>query len=215
MHFTDFEALPLLGILRHVPTSALIPLANTVAAAGLRALEITMNTDKAASKIAALCEAAEGRFLVGAGTVVSQSDLRDALAAGAMFIVMPTLDVEIVRACVERGVPVLPGALTPQEVQNADRAGATMVKVFPARVFGPAYFKELLGPFSRLRLLACGGIDEVTLPQYFSAGAAAAAVGASVFRSEWIEAKRFDAIEAALARLLTACGKALPEKPSN
>lgn len=87
-----------------------------------------------------------------------------------------------------------------------------MVKVFPARVFGPAYFRELLGPFAGLQLLACGGVDEDTLPRYFSAGAAGVAVGSSIFRAEWLERCEFDRIEAALTPLVLACRRAMAER---
>lgn len=160
-------------------------------------------------KIAALSEAAAGRFLVGAGTVLTRTDLDEALAAGASFIVMPTLEPAVVRVCVDRGIPVIPGALTPQEVRAAQVAGATLVKLFPASVFGPRYVKELLGPFSDLRLLACGGVDRDTLPAYFDAGVAAVAVGASVFRPDWLRESQFDAVEARLKPLVDACKEAL------
>jgi len=209
MNWPAFEALPLVGILRGVETRALQPLADCVARAGLRALEITMNTTHAASKIAALREAARGRFEVGAGTVLSLQALDEALAAGASFIVMPTLERDVARACRERSIPFFPGALTPQEVRAAALSGATMIKIFPARLFGPAYFKDLLGPFDDLKLLACGGVDEVTLPQYFAAGAAAAAIGGSIFRAEWLRDGNFEAVQLALAPLVRACQRAV------
>jgi 2-dehydro-3-deoxyphosphogluconate aldolase/(4S)-4-hydroxy-2-oxoglutarate aldolase len=205
MDWSAFEALPLLGILRGVDERALEPLADCVSGAGLRAVEITMNTANAASKIAVLREAARGRFLVGAGTVLSLHALDEALGAGACFIVMPTLEDDVARACRERDVPFFPGALTPQEVRSAALSGATMIKIFPARLFGPAYFKELLGPFDDLKLLACGGVDEVTLPEYFAAGAAAAAIGGSIFRAGWLHDDDFEAVQLALAPLVRAC----------
>lgn len=212
MEFSHFEALPLLGILRGVPRAALGPLAEAAASVDLRALEITMNTERAAAKIAALVESARGRFLVGAGTVLSLRDFDEAVAAGAAFVVMPSIDKQVVRVAVDRGIPVLPGALTPTEVYAALRAGATMVKVFPARVVGPAYFRELLGPFDSAKLLACGGVDEHTLPQYFANGAAAVAVGSSVFRHDWLRDGRWDRVEEALKPLLEACRRCVADR---
>ena len=205
MDFSRFEALPLLGILRGVTAPMLAPLAEVVASAGLRAVEITMNTAGAAEKISELSGNASRRFLVGAGTVLSRSNLDEALAAGAEFIVMPMLEREVVRRCVDLGVPVLPGALTPQEVFEAARAGATLIKLFPASVFGPRYFKELRGPFSDVRLLACGGVNTANLDEYFTAGAVAAAVGGSIFRSDWLNAGEYPKIESALAALVGEC----------
>ncbi|MBI3785553.1 MAG: bifunctional 4-hydroxy-2-oxoglutarate aldolase/2-dehydro-3-deoxy-phosphogluconate aldolase, partial [Deltaproteobacteria bacterium] len=154
MDLERFRRLPLLGILRGIAAADVVPLANVAADAGLPAIEVTMNTTGAAGLIRQLNEAAKGRLMVGAGTVLCLDDFDAAVDAGASFIVMPTLVPAVVERCRSAGIPVFPGALTPQEIFNAWQAGATMVKVFPAGAFGPAYLKEVKGPFRNIELLA-------------------------------------------------------------
>ena len=99
-----------------------------------------MNTAAASSLIRQMVKASDGRLVVGAGTVLTMGDLYSALDAGATFIVLPVLVPDVVEYCAKNSIPVFPGALTPQEISNAWRAGATMVQVFPAGLFGPKYF---------------------------------------------------------------------------
>ncbi len=163
MDLDRFRRSPLLGIVRGVAFDAVAPLVEAAVAGGLESLEITMNTTDAARLIERACRTADGRLAIGAGTVLDLADLESALSAGASFVVSPTLVRPVVEACVARGIPVFPGALTPQEIQTAWQAGASMVKVFPAKAFGPGYFREIKGPFERIPLLACGGISPENL----------------------------------------------------
>jgi 2-dehydro-3-deoxyphosphogluconate aldolase/(4S)-4-hydroxy-2-oxoglutarate aldolase len=176
-----FRQKPLMGILRGVEQASLEPLLETAIASGLETLEITMNTPGAPALIAHAVSIAGERMAIGAGTVLDGASLEAALAAGAGFIVMPTLVEDVVSACVARGVPVFPGALTPQEIHDAWRAGASMVKVFPAKFFGPSYFREIKGPFNDVLLLACGGVSAANLAEFSACGADAFAFGGSVF----------------------------------
>ncbi len=204
MDVDRFRQKPLMGILRGVTGAQLGPTLASAIAAGLETLEITMNTAGAADLISqARCEAA-GDLEIGAGTVLTLESLEAALAAGAGFIVMPTLVEDVVAECVRRDVPVFPGALTPQEIHAAWRAGATMVKVFPAKFFGPEYFREVKGPFDDVLLLACGGVSATSLRDYAACGADAYAFGASVFNLSWIEAGDFDRVEAGARALVDA-----------
>ena len=141
---------------------------------------------------------------IGAGTVLSERDLDTALGAGASFVVMPTLVGEVAQQCTDRAIPIFPGALTPQEIHNAWNAGAAMVKVFPAKVFGPGYFKEVKGPFNDIELLACGGVDPSNLADYFASGASAVAFGGGVFKKEWLASEDYQQIGANIRALLTA-----------
>jgi 2-dehydro-3-deoxyphosphogluconate aldolase/(4S)-4-hydroxy-2-oxoglutarate aldolase len=205
MDLDRFRRLPLLGILRGIEAHDVAPLADVVTAAGLEAIEITMNTSGAPALIGRMVAAAGDRLLVGAGTVLGLDDLDRALDAGATFVVMPVLIGEVVERCRASRIPVFPGALTPQEIFDAWRAGATMVKVFPAGSFGPAYLKEIKGPFRDVEVLACGGVNAENMGAYFAAGAAAVAFGASVFRPEWLAERRYERIGQEVERLVAAC----------
>ena len=208
MQLEQFEALPLMGILRGIAQEEVAPLVETVISAGLKTIEITMNTAGAPALIRELVSCAAGRLHVGAGTVLNEVDLDIAIAAGAEFIVMPTLVREVVRRCKIEEIPVFPGALTPQEIHNAYAAGATMVKVFPANLFGPAYFKDVLGPFDDVPLLACGGVNETTVGAFFQNGARGASFGGSIFKREWLSKGQFDRVGEAVASLIGAYRRA-------
>ena len=195
---------PFLGILRGIRAQAIDPLVEAMVPAGLKALEITMNTEAAPTLIRHMIRAADGRLSVGAGTVLSMPDLRGALDAGAQFIVSPTLVPEVVAYCATHGIPVFPGALTPQEILAAHRAGATMVKLFPAGALGPEYVREIKGPFQDIRLLACGGVNPGNVQSYFEHGASAVAFGGGVFQPALLEAGNYEEIARRLVALIQA-----------
>jgi len=187
------------------------PLAETIISSGLKTVEITMNTREASKLIQKMKKAAKGRFRVGAGTVLKMRDLHKALDAGATFIVTPILVTDITDYCVKKSIPVFPGALTPQEIYNAWKAGATMVKVFPAKFFGPSYLKEIKAPFKNIKLLACGGVNSDNINSFFSSGASAVAFGTSVFKKEWLKRKEFYRIEEAMKEIITSFREAKHE----
>jgi 2-dehydro-3-deoxyphosphogluconate aldolase/(4S)-4-hydroxy-2-oxoglutarate aldolase len=200
----EFRERPFLGILRGIKPAAVEPLVESVLTTALPAIEITMNTVGAADLIRRAARRASGRLSVGAGTVLTLQDLDLALDAGAEFIVSPTLVPAVVEACVSRRIPVFPGALTPQEIYAAHLAGATMVKLFPAKFFGPDYVKEIKGPFQEIALMACGGVDPQNVKAFFANGASAVAFGASIFRPDWLKAGEFDKIRQAVDALIDA-----------
>ena len=204
MDIARFKKVPILGILRGIEDSCLEPLLETVIACGMQAIEITMNTPEAAGLIKKAVRIAAGRLMLGAGTVLTRADMQAALDAGAPFIVMPNFAPEIVAYCVERKIPVFPGALTPHEAWQCWSAGATMVKIFPASVFGPGYFKSLSGPFSDIALMAVGGVTDENIVDYFRCGAQAVAVGESVFNLEQMRAGDFSGIKRKLGGLIEA-----------
>lgn len=194
MELAKFRELPILGILRGIGREELEPLLEAVESAGLKTIEITMNTEGAPGLIRKAAALSGKRLTVGAGTVLDLTGLKSALDAGATFVVMPTLIKEVMEYCVKERIPAFPGALTPQEIYSAWRSGAAMVKVFPSHFFGPEYFKEIKGPFNDIELLACGGVTPENMGVYFSSGASAVSFGASVFKKEWLAKKDFQSI---------------------
>ena len=166
-----FRKKPLLGILRGILPSQLEPLFESIVASGLQTVEITMNTEGAAGLIKKAVRRYGKELMIGAGTVLNLQDLKNALRAGATFIVSPVVIPPVIKYCAARKIPVFPGALVPQDIYEAWQAGATMVKVFPAGCFGPDFFKELKGPFPKIELLACGGVTPENMRDYFRCGA--------------------------------------------
>ncbi|MBU1083632.1 MAG: bifunctional 4-hydroxy-2-oxoglutarate aldolase/2-dehydro-3-deoxy-phosphogluconate aldolase [Candidatus Omnitrophota bacterium] len=195
MDIEKFRKLPIMGILRGVQERSLEGLFSCVCEAGLETVEITMNTPGASGLISKARSIVKGNISIGAGTVLSVDDLKKALNAGAEFIVSPVLIKNVVAECCKKNIPVFPGALTPQEVLTAYEAGASMVKVFPAETFGPAYIKQLKGPLNNIPLMAVGGIKLENIEEYFSSGADAVAFGGSVFKEEWLNREDFGSIE--------------------
>lgn len=202
MDANRFRQLPVLGILRGGALDQVEPLVECVTAAGLESFEVTLNTPGALAMIERLRRVAGDRLMVGAGTVLERDQVRRARDAGATFIVSPTYVPEVVDACVASGTPVFPGAFTPTEIHAAWRAGATMVKLFPAKAVGPAYIREVRGPFADIEILACGGVSAANVAEFFAAGAAAVAFGGSVFQPQWLAERAYARIGAEVAQLV-------------
>ena len=204
------KPVPVVGILRDIPQGAEEQCVKTAATCGLKAIEVTMNTQGATDIIAALKEAAAPfGIAVGAGTVRHSSDLDKAIAAGAEFIVTPNTRKEIIRTSNTAGIPIIPGALTPTEVQKAFDLGAAAVKVFPVNcVGGPEYIKALRGPFRDIPLMACGGVNPQNAAAYLKAGANLLSFGGSIFNPQLMTAGNWDEIGRRLKELLAVCTSA-------
>jgi 2-dehydro-3-deoxyphosphogluconate aldolase/(4S)-4-hydroxy-2-oxoglutarate aldolase len=155
-----------------------VGLVDTLASAGVRVVEVTLDSPDADASIARLRE--RGDVTILAGTVLTPDDVERAVAAGAEACVGPTFAPEVAARCLDLGVPVIPGALTPTEIDAAWRAGAAMVKLFPAAVVGPQYIRDLAGPLGPVPLLATGGIDAANAGAFLRAGAVAVAAGSAV-----------------------------------
>lgn len=177
----DFLAeLPLVGLLRRAEPALAVAAARAAARGGLRAIEVTMDGEDPLAQLGAIAREVP-EVALGAGTVLSVEEAKAALGAGATFVVSPHLDEELVASCAAGGVPVFPGAATATEVVRAWRAGATMVKLFPAGPLGAAYVRALLEPLRRIDLLVTGGVEAENLGSFFAAGARGAAVGGWLF----------------------------------
>lgn len=202
MNIAEFKKLPIMGILRDISKDMVEPLSETIAVSGLKTVEIAMNTKFAPQLIEKMSGLSKDRFAIGAGTVLTKDNLKIALDNGATFIVLPVMAQAVVEYCVKNKIPVFPGALTPQEIYNAWKSGASMVKVFPAKFFGPTYFKEIKGPFKDIELLACGGVTPENIRSFFTNGASAVAFGESIFKKEWLKAGEFGKIEESIKSLI-------------
>lgn len=189
---TLFRSMPIVGILRFFPRAQVERLVPEVVAGGLVNLEVTLNSPGAADLIRLTRDLVGDRGNVGAGTVVSMEGLETALAAGASFIVTPVVLPEVIRACVERGVPVFPGAMTPTEIFTAWSLGATMVKVFPADQLGPAHLRAVKAPFPEIPLMPTGGVTVETLAAFREAGADAFGVGSPLFDPRQVAAGHWE-----------------------
>ncbi len=197
-------SVPVIGILRGVPPDFFPQLLQASFKAGLQALEVTMNTPGAADMLRQnMCLVPEGCYL-GMGTVRNLQEAKVAIDAGAMFLVTPNTDVDVIAYAKQHRVPIVAGALTPTEVYQAWSAGAEMVKVFPCP--GPKYIKDLLGPMEDVRLVAVGGVKQDNLREFLDAGAEAVGVGNSLFGDELLGNKDAEGVLRHMSEYLKRIG---------
>lgn len=152
----------------------------TLASAGVTVLEITLNTSNALAAIEQLRRRFEGDLIIGAGTVRTVDQFRDAIVAGAKFTVAPNFDLATVKAAVAHEILHLPGVFTATEAETAHRAGCRLLKLFPSDMLGPAYLKALRAPLDDLRFVPTGGITAANAGQYRRAGAFACGIGSAL-----------------------------------
>jgi len=169
-----------IAVVRMAETAGLRAAARALAAGGVGAVEITLTTPGAIEAIAELVSDGELGCVVGAGTVLDQAAARGVIDAGARFVVSPTLNPAVIRLCRERDIPCMPGAFTPTEILEAWRAGAPLVKLFPAAAVGPGYLRDLLAPLPFVRLVPSGGVTLENAADWIRAGAAAVSVGSAL-----------------------------------
>ena len=186
----------LIGIIRMKRYHHPVEIAEALVRGGLTILEYTMSGEGALDCVARVRAELGVRVCVGAGTVLDAAAAEAAIAAGAQFIVTPAVVPDVIEVCNRRGVPVVCGALTPTEMLAAVRAGADLVKLFPARLGGPAYVRDLLGPFPELQLVATGGVSAENARSFLDAGAVAVAVGGNLVSERAVREDRWAEIEA-------------------
>lgn len=168
------------AIARRLDPVRAVAIADALAAGGVGAFELTLNEPEADALRAIETVARERPNIdveIGAGTILSIESASRAIDAGATFLVMPHLDVELVAWIAERGVPALPGCATPTEALAAWRAGAAAIKLFPASVTGPGFVRELRGPFPDIPVVPTGGVTLENAPAFIKAGAVAVGLG--------------------------------------
>ena len=170
------------------------PLAKALCNGGLACAEVTFRTDAAEESIR-IMTSQYPEMIVGAGTVLTKEQVDRAVAAGARFIVTPGLDPEIVRYCMEKGVPVTPGVVTPSELAQAYALGLRLVKFFPAEPSGGLpMIKALAAPYNMMQFMPTGGISAATLTDYLHYEKIFACGGSWMVKGSLIKAGEFDKI---------------------
>lgn len=147
-------------------------------AGGVTVMEVTLNSPDALLGIRALHEAVGDRAIIGAGTVLTTEEVGAAVEAGASFIVAPDTDEYVIKACIARNLPVIPGAFTPSEIKRAHAMGASLIKVFPSQ--SPAYLRAIRAPLAHIQLLATGGVNLSNAREYLEAGVACLGIGSDL-----------------------------------
>ena len=148
---------------------------------GCNAIELTFTVPGAHKVIEALAaKYPNGEMLLGAGTVLDSETARIAILSGANYVVSPAFNAEAAKLCNRYRVPYIPGCMTITEVLTAMEAGADIIKIFPADLFGPKIIKDIKGPLPQAKLMPTGGVDVSNVDQWIKAGAAAVGAGSSL-----------------------------------
>ena len=191
----------ILAVVRAPDIPDAVALSAALAAGGIPVVELTFTTPDLPRHLRACAETADDLgVIVGAGTVLRADDARAAVDAGAQFLVTPGLGPDaatIVATGHDAEVPVFLGALSPSEVMTAFALGSDAVKIFPASRFGPAYLKDLRGPFPDVPLVPSGGVNETNARDYLAAGASVVCAGSNVVASAVVAAGDWATITAA------------------
>ena len=168
------------AVLRAPGSGLLMAAADVLVAHGVRVVEFALTTDGALDALERYCSTSPPTACVGAGTVLTASDARAAVGAGARYLVTPALVPAVVETGAELGVPVIAGAFTPTEILAAYTAGAELVKVFPAALGGPGYLRLVRDPLPHIPLVPTGGIGLDQAADYLAFGAFAVGMGSQL-----------------------------------
>lgn len=161
-----------------------VEVARALLEGGISAIEFTLTGVGANEAITTVRAALGGTAQIGVGTVLDREAAAAAIDAGAQFVVTPAVRPAVIEACRARGVPILCGALTPTEALAAHEAGADLIKIFPARIGGPQYIRNILAPLPFLGLVPTGGIGPENARAYLEAGAAAVGMGGNLVSAQ-------------------------------
>src|SRR5438094_3314992 len=196
----------IVAVVRSPDSRQLVEVVRALADGGVTVVEITMSVPGALDVLRQVTDALGERVLLGAGTVLDPETARAVLLAGAQYVVAPTLNLDVIRLCRRYDKLVMPGAFTPTEILSAWEAGADIVKVFPADVLGPVFFKALRGPLPQIRLMPTGGVDLITAAAFLKAGACCLGIGGQLVEPKAVAERNFDRVRE-LARQYVAIVK--------
>ena len=200
----------LMVLARGVEKGVLVKAVGALADAGVTVFESTFDHRKEnciaenAAKIAALVTAYGDRMSIGAGTTLTVDEVRAAHDAGASFIVSPDTDPEVIAETKRLGMASIPGAMTPSEIKRAYVLGADIVKLFPADDLGYHYIQNLKGPLPHIPMMATGGVNPETIPEFLSRGMMAVGTGITIFRPDLVAAEDYEGIKALAAAHIAA-----------
>ncbi|GGD47241.1 bifunctional 4-hydroxy-2-oxoglutarate aldolase/2-dehydro-3-deoxy-phosphogluconate aldolase [Paenibacillus nasutitermitis] len=182
----------IVAIFRNIEDRYADQAAEALLAGGITLMEITMNTKGAPAMISRWRDKYGDQAGIGAGTVLDLQMAKEAVAAGAQFLISPNLDEAVIEYGIRSGVSVWPGVMTPTEIVKAWKAGAEAVKVFPMGTLGWKYLAEIKAPLDKIPMMATGGVDLDNIGDYFKAGACAVGMGSKLVNMEWVREGRFD-----------------------
>lgn len=200
----------IVAILRGVEPDKVLSVAEALYNGGIRLLEITFRQNapesfvETTTAIKQLSQHFDGKMLIGAGTVLTVEQLEMAHEAGAIFMIAPDTNVNVIKRAKELGMIVVPGAMTPSEVMTAYNSGADYVKIFPAADLGTSYIKAIRGPISHIPMMAVGGVDVSNAADFLKVGICALGVGGTLVDKKAIAAGEYEKLTAVAKELVKA-----------
>jgi 2-dehydro-3-deoxyphosphogluconate aldolase / (4S)-4-hydroxy-2-oxoglutarate aldolase len=198
----------IVAVVRAPDSAGLLEAIQALVAGGITIAEVTLTVPNALAVIRDARAVLGDSVLLGAGTVLDADACRSAFAAGAEFIVSPTLNHDVIRVCRRYDKLVMPGAFSPTEILAAWEGGADIVKVFPAEVVGPAFFKAMRGPLPHIRLMPTGGVDLNTAADFLKAGACCLGIGSQLVDPKLVAARAFEKLRDLAAKYVEIVRKA-------
>jgi 2-dehydro-3-deoxyphosphogalactonate aldolase len=181
----QFDRLPLISILRGVRANQILSIAEGLYAAGMRIIEIPLNSPDALLSLELLAQTFSNELICGAGTVLSPQQVKDVQNAGGKIIVSPNCNVQVISATISRNLISLPGIASPSEAFSAIAAGASRLKLFPALSYGTSHLVALKSVLpSEVKMYPVGGVDETNLMSWINAGADGAGFGSSLYQAD-------------------------------
>lgn len=193
-----------IAVLRLRSIDSLPHIARALIAGGVSSIELTMTTPGAIDGISRLTRELGDSAIIGVGTVLDSLTCREAIGAGAQYVVSPIFDDAVHQMAHNLGKLSLPGAMTPTEIMRAWTAGADIVKVFPSTALGPGYIRDVLAPLPKVRLMPTGGVDAENAGDWIRAGAVCVGAGSNLVSKDAVEKKDWVAITANARALVAA-----------
>ena len=190
----------IVAILRNIPWEESLPVAHALYAGGIRVMEFTYDHARPGfmelnnRQVESVCREFGDEMLVGCGTVLTEEEVHAGFLAGAQLIVSPNTDEKVIRAAKERGMLSMPGAMTPTEIITAYKAGADIIKIFPAGAMGLSYIKALRAPLPHIPMSAVGGVKPENVPEFLDAGVAGFGIGSELVQKDALAARDYAAI---------------------
>jgi 2-dehydro-3-deoxyphosphogalactonate aldolase len=176
-------AVPIVAIIRGVRPDEVLDIAEALYSAGVRVVEVPLNSPEPLGSIQRLAETWRGRMVCGAGTVLSVEDVDGVAAAGGEIVVSPNTRADVIRRSIERGMTPMPGFATPTEAFEAYAAGARRLKLFPAVSFGSAHVRQLKAVLPKdASVLAVGGVGADAMAEWRAAGADGFGIGGEIYK---------------------------------
>ena len=199
------------AVLRADNPAILMDVSKALREGGVMAIEVTM-TVPGALKVIEEASAKMTDTIIGVGSVLDPETARAAILSGAEYVVSPILNVSVIEMTKRYGKAIMPAGFTPTEILTAWQAGADVVKVFPAGVGGPAYFKDVLGPLPQVKMMPTGGVDATTTPLFIKNGAVAVGAGSAMIDKQAVADKDWAKLTATAKSFVDAVAEARASK---